>query len=75
MSTKSPPLPQTLRPIQTINGVSDSQTDTIKVETHYNKAGENIILWSDILIVFKEASHVQNNGTVLSFLRDENLQV
>ncbi|KAF9357480.1 hypothetical protein BGX26_003667 [Mortierella sp. AD094] len=70
--------PQALRPVYSGDGSATSAplSGIVNVQTHYNsKTSESIVLWDEVLIAFKDASYVRHNGTMVSFLRDENFEV
>ncbi|KAF9342381.1 hypothetical protein BGX26_007651, partial [Mortierella sp. AD094] len=78
MAEERPPAkPQALRPMYSgiSSANSSSLTETVNIESHYNMTGENVIIWDDVLTAFQDASYIQNAGTILSFLRNENLEV
>ncbi|KAF9957186.1 hypothetical protein BGZ65_002217 [Modicella reniformis] len=47
----------------------------IKIKPHKDsKSGEHIVLWSDIQQAFKNAMFIRNDGSLVSFLKDDNFE-
>ncbi|KAF9356975.1 hypothetical protein BGX26_004442, partial [Mortierella sp. AD094] len=74
---KASPLFQAFRPVYNVGTPTNSLPlpEAVKIESHFDiKIKENIILWSDICTAFKNPLHVRNDGALVPFLKDENLE-
>ncbi|KAF9091310.1 hypothetical protein BGX23_005278 [Mortierella sp. AD031] len=49
-----------------------SQSDIVHVDIHPDATGRDIILWEDILIAFKNATHIRHESRVVRFLKDSD---
>ncbi|KAF9171865.1 hypothetical protein BGX21_006755 [Mortierella sp. AD011] len=79
MSTPGPQsLLQGFRPVYNANTLTSSPlpSELVYIEPHFiNQTGEYIVLWDEILVAFKNASHVRNGATLVPFLRDGSFQI
>ncbi|KAF9127994.1 hypothetical protein BGW39_005440 [Mortierella sp. 14UC] len=61
--------------LTTTSTASKSDSDILHVDIHEDPtSGKKIVLWSDILVVFKSAAHVRHDIRVLPFLKDRSLK-
>ncbi|KAF9099459.1 hypothetical protein BGX23_002039 [Mortierella sp. AD031] len=52
-----------------------SLKSTVNITTHKDSSsGQEIVLWSDVLMVFREAIYLQHGSMALSFLKDANFR-
>jgi hypothetical protein len=73
-------LEQALRPVyknQTsavINTDTNSSDKIIHLEIHHDSTtGKDVILWDDVLMVFKDALYIQNGTSVCSYVKGDDL--
>ncbi|KAF9354905.1 hypothetical protein BGX26_007218 [Mortierella sp. AD094] len=64
-----------LLPSDALSAQPHSQSDIVSIKPRFDsKTGEYIILWNDILMTFKNASHIRIDGVAVPFLTDDNFE-
>lgn len=52
-----------------------SRNKTVQVATHFDEgAKKDIVLWDDILVVFRDAAYIQVGPRVVPFLKGSDFQ-
>ena len=53
----------------------ESRNKTVQVATHFDEgAKRDIVLWDDILVVFRDAAYIQAGPRVVPFLKGSDFQ-
>jgi hypothetical protein len=59
--------------LSAITGATPTDADIFYIDTHPDPAAAmEIVLWSDIRMMFKDAVYVRHNMRTLAFLKDAN---